>query len=380
MKHVGIMSMQRIANYGSFLQAYALKNLIEDIGCQVEFVDYRIEPPLLKNSVESQNRWIRGLKKIIQLLSGHAKLSHKVAYMIHKKKFYNHYIPILELEEKDKNYTPKLDCLVIGSDEVFNCIQGNTNVGYSTELFGKNNCADRLISYAASFGNTTLNKLDQYKKTQEIGKLLQSFDAISVRDNNSYNIIRSLLPEKNISFHLDPVLIYDFMNQTNLIPDIKIDEKYLILYAYSGRITVEEAKWIREYAREKGMKVYAIGGIHPYTDRFIDCSPFSVLAYFQHCCEVITDTFHGTIFSVISQKPFTSLIRKSIGDSYGNEEKLGDLLHRLNIERRGTVRVQQAKKINEQAIDYEKINKVILEERKKTIEYLQKNIRGDDAG
>ena len=42
MKKVGILSMQRIANYGSFLQAYGLKSILEELGCQVQFVDYRI--------------------------------------------------------------------------------------------------------------------------------------------------------------------------------------------------------------------------------------------------------------------------------------------------------------------------------------------------
>ena len=77
------------------------------------------------------------------------------------------------------NYNPTLDCLVIGSDEVFNCIQKNSNVGYSLELFGKDNHAKRLLTYAASFGNTTLEKLKKYKKTEEVGALLKKFDAIS---------------------------------------------------------------------------------------------------------------------------------------------------------------------------------------------------------
>ena len=48
-----------------------------------------------------------------------------------------------------------------------------------------------------------------------------------------------------------------------------------------------------------------------------------MLAYFKHAEEVITDTFHGSIFSIITQRKFATIIRKSVGDSYGNEEKLG---------------------------------------------------------
>ena len=49
---VGIMSMQRIVNYGSFLQAYALKRIIESLGLDVIFVDYRVEKPIVSNKAE----------------------------------------------------------------------------------------------------------------------------------------------------------------------------------------------------------------------------------------------------------------------------------------------------------------------------------------
>lgn len=54
MRKVGIMSMQRIANYGSFLQAYALKQLIEELGCKVEFVDYHVGAPVIMENADSK--------------------------------------------------------------------------------------------------------------------------------------------------------------------------------------------------------------------------------------------------------------------------------------------------------------------------------------
>ena len=55
MKKIGIMSMQRIANYGSFLQAYALKQLIEELDCKVEFVDYHVGQPVIAEKSDSRN-------------------------------------------------------------------------------------------------------------------------------------------------------------------------------------------------------------------------------------------------------------------------------------------------------------------------------------
>ena len=149
------------------------------------------------------------------------------------------------------------------------------------------------------------------------------------------------------------------MNCCNRIPQIKATEKYLILYAYAGRISNDEADWIAEYAKRKNLKVYAIGGIQKCADRFIDCSPFEVLAYFRNAEEIITDTFHGSIFSVITHRPFTTLIRKSVGNSYGNEEKLSDLLNRLVLTERMTTKVEDAKRINQEPVNYEKVDELL---------------------
>lgn len=374
MKKVGIMSMQRIANYGSFLQAYALKQLITEMNCEVEFVDYHIGIPVISEQTESKNKYIRKFKKGLEIVQSEGPLSHKLAFIRFKQSFYKKYMLMLGISD-EMNYNPVLDCLVIGSDEVFNCIQKNSNVGYSLELFGKDNQAKKLITYAASFGNTTLEKLRKYKKIDEIGKYLKQFDAISVRDENSGDIVEQLTKRIPI-YNLDPVLVYDYMNSCDKIPQIKIKEKYLVLYAYAGRISNIEADWIKVYAKKRGLKVYAIGGIQKCADRFIDCTPFEVLSYFKNAEEIITDTFHGSIFSVITHRPFVTLIRKSIGNSYGNEEKLSDLLKRLELAERMTTKINDIECINAKPIDYLKVEDILKIHRACAKEYLRENLEG----
>jgi hypothetical protein len=372
MKKVGILSMQRILNYGSFMQAYGLKQLIEQHNCHVEFVDYRVQAPIIKEAADRKKPIVRKLQKVLETFNYQAPLSHKFSYISYKQSFAKKYLPLLGITE-EMNYTPELDCLVIGSDEVFNCIQKNANVGYSLELFGKDNRAKKLISYAGSFGNTTIRKLQDYKKTDEIGSLLKKFNSISVRDNNSGRVVTTLTGDEPF-YHLDPVLAYDYIGRCKHIPEIQPKEKYLILYAYSGRITEEEADWISAYAKRKNLKIYAIGGIQKCADRFIDCSPFEVLAYFKHAEEIITDTFHGSIFATITHKIFTTIIRKSVGSSYGNEEKLTDLLERLGLQDRMTTSIKDVEKINSCEIDYTPVDKVIGEQRLKTEEYLRREL------
>ena len=369
MSRVGIMSMQRIANYGSFLQAFALKQLIEKLGHSVEFVDYHVGPPVVKDEADSGNPYIRKIEKGLEVFRYKAPVSHKVSFVLYKQSFAKKYFPLLGVTDT-MNYNPQLDCLVIGSDEVFNCIQKNSNVGYSLELFGKDNHAKKLITYAASFGNTTLGKLKDFNKKDEIGDFLKRFNAISVRDANSQHIVETLTERKAIC-HLDPVLIYDYMNCCDRIPELHLSEKYLILYAYAGRISDEEADWISAYAKKKNLKVYAIGGIQKCADRFINCSPFEVLAYFKNAQEVITDTFHGSIFSIITHRNFAALVRKSVGTSYGNEEKLTDLLIRLGLQDRRIYNMEQLSDIMDCPIEYQNVERILSEERTRSQAYLQ---------
>lgn len=366
MSRVGILSMQRIKNYGSFLQAYALKSIIEEMGHSVEFVDYHVGEPLVE-SEKSKSKFLKG----IEVFKGDEPILQKLKYIHHKSKFEKNFFNILEIG-KQKNCNPKLDVLVIGSDEVFNCIQSNPNVGYSLELFGKNNNANKVITYAASFGNTTIDKIKKYNKIDELASLLKKIDNISVRDKNSGNVIKKLV-DRDVSYNLDPVLIYDYMNK-NIVPEVHVKEKYLLVYAYSGRIKKQESDYIKKIAKQRNLKVYSIGGAQKCADKFIDCSPFEVFSYFKNAEFIITDTFHGSIFSIVTHRPFVTLVRKSIGEKYGNEEKLTDLLERLNLDNRIIYDYKNIESKLEENIDYNEIENLLGNERKKSIEYLEEKI------
>lgn len=363
LKKIGIMTMQRIKNYGSFLQAYALKNIIEDLGYKVEFIDYKIEPPIVHNNKQTKKN------KLINLMRNKLNLTRKLQYIKHKINFAQKYNYLLGLSNK-KKYNKKVDVLVIGSDEVFNCIQNNSDVGYSLELFGKNNQAKKLISYAASFGNTTINKILDYEKKEEIAYYLNKFNALSVRDKNSYKIIKSLT-NKSANIHLDPVLIYDFKN----LPNIATTEKYLIVYGYIARFSKEESEKIKEFAESQNLKIYAIGGPQNFADKYIDCDPFEVLSYFKKAEYIITDTFHGSIFSIVTNRPFATFIRKSTKELYGNEEKITDLLSSLALEERIISDISYVKKILKKKIDYNKIKSILRIEKEKSRNYLIKNLK-----
>lgn len=372
MKRVGILSMQRIYNYGSFLQAYGLKKILEELGCEVEFVDYHPGKCLVDSN--QKDGVLRKLSKSAEVLKIKAPMREKLNFIKYKKDFgkkYHHDLGITN----EYCYTPKLDFLVIGSDEVFNCVQDNPNVGYSPELFGVGNQADALISYAASFGNTTMERLKQYRVENEVGEWLKEFHLISVRDNNSYQIVEGLTG-KAPELHLDPVLIYDYMRKCPKASEKTVRSNYLILYGYAGRFSKEECKAIRTYAEQKGLKIVCIGGIQHCCDKFIDCTPFDVISYFKNAHTVITDTFHGTIISTITHQKFAVFIRKS---GYGNSEKVSDLLNRLKLTSQIVSNEEELERVAEQNIDYRPVDHIIATEREKAYQFLQNVLkRGKD--
>lgn len=352
MKNVGIMSMQRIINYGSFLQAFALSNIIKSLGHNVQFVDFKIEPCIKKS-----------LEKLTADKVEERYLKHFYQMENFDRKFAEEYLKELNIIER--NERPELDTLVIGSDEVFNCLQENPDCGYSLELFGKDHKAKRLITYAACCGATTHEQVIELGKQDEISQLLNKFDKISVRDENTRKFVSELSEVEPIN-HLDPVLIYDFSN--DLRPSKVNLKDYIIVYAYSFNLTDDECIKIKEFAQKYNKKIVCVGSVQKCMDIFIEAHPLEVISYFKDAFCIITNTFHGTIFSIKSHTPFISFIRNY------NSNKMVDLLERLDLSSRLINSLDDIESTVFNEIDFYKIDNFLLEEREKSIEYLKSNI------
>lgn len=357
MKKTGILTMHRVANYGSFLQAYGLKKIIEKLGYNVEFVDYEYEKSLVEKSKKPIFKKIVDNKNILSFIKK-KKISKEF-----KEAYNNKFMQILNVSPK-KNIKPKLDNLIIGSDEVFNCLQPYP-VGYSRELFGKGYEDINVISYAGSFGHTKINELKKYKIDKEIGQMLDRFKEISVRDENSFSIVEELTG-KTPNLNLDPVLISDYSDETG--KEVKLKD-YIIVYAYTGRLTNKEEKYIKRFAKKHKKKIISLGFYQKIADLNLVVSPFEVLDYFRQADYVITDTFHGTVFSIKMNTKFCTIIRES------NKNKLLYLLTKLKQSARVVSNLEEIDKLYENEINFDETNKIISEETKKSIKYLKDNLR-----
>ena len=96
MSKIGIMSMQRIVNYGSFLQAYGLKSMLEELGNKVEFIDYQYEKSLVESK---KDNLISRIRNNINLVNFYKKRNHSKQF----KSKYNDYLKSIGIENLNYN-------------------------------------------------------------------------------------------------------------------------------------------------------------------------------------------------------------------------------------------------------------------------------------
>lgn len=369
---IGILSMQRVINNGSLLQAYGLMKTIENMGYSVEFVDYKIDK--MNNDLLSiiEQRISNIIQKIKVLLKNLKNYGYKSIYLVLRRKknyknFLNNYMSVLNLTSKP-NYSAKVDILVFGSDEVFNTIQYvEQGKGHAWQLYGADNNAGKLVSYAASFGYTTYEGLEKYNMLDKSKELLSKFDSFSVRDKNSYDIIKRLTG-REASINIDPVLLYDYEDIEIKKPEI---DNYILVYAYPGRINnKQEVKAIKDFAKKHNKKLVCVNMMQAWCDKFIYAHPFDLLGYFKYADYVVTDTFHGAVISIKYNVPFVQFIRSS--KCYSNNQKVGYLLSMFGLENRIVYDNEKIEDTMLKSIDYDKVNNILKVEKTKAMDYLNK--------
>lgn len=354
---IGILSMQRIVNYGSFLQAYSLKKTLENLGHDVVFVDYKVEP-----EKEKRKKFI-SMEKIMIHLNHKKSFANKTVKAFYKD-FERTYFAWLGLKEKE-NYCENVDILIIGSDEVFRGIKRNEQSNkLCTELFGDYPYAKKVITFAASAGNTTLETMKNEKIVDQAVLALNHITSFSVRDENTAKIIKALVNE-NVKYHIDPVFMYDYIDE---MPTQCKYQNYILLYGYNYRFTNQEIKEIKKFAQKRNLKIMTCGTIQKYYDICIAPNPFELLRYVRNAQYVITDTFHGTVFSIKFNKQFVTLLRDT------NNIKIVDLLTRMKMTSRLCNNIENLEHILQTGIDYTETNQLIKEYRESAQKYLLENL------
>lgn len=349
MKKVGILTYHHAVNYGATLQGYALWQTVKKLGYDVEFIDYR---PIKAIKSYFVNRYfVINIIKSIKIENFLNTYAQQAKFRVRKSS---------KLKETQLNY----DIVIVGSDEVWNI---NSFRDFDTSYFLEFIQNEKTIkmSYAASFGST--KNLGKY--SENICRLLNKFDSISVRDSNSLNLV---INECNCEATqvLDPTFLADY---SEIISQINPQEEYLLIYGFN--LSFEEEHLIKFLADSKSLKIISIGFHSKIAhENLVSISTKEWLGYFKEASYVVTNFFHGTIFSIIFGKPFTTLGRgdKSI--------KISDLLGKLDLERclfSSKLNIHDFSEKNI-AIDYTEVYEKLSKQISLSREFLVEGLHGKD--
>lgn len=356
--------MQRVINYGSFLQAYALKQLLLKNGAdEVGFIDI-VPGRQLRGFETSGLRYkLRRLKSLLKVvIAGRAfEKRRTLDFMAKVRNVITSSWPLLGLSDSNEEKR-KFDLAVIGSDEVFHCCQA-TPWGFTGQLYGDIPQAGKVVSYAASFGGTKSAQLVELGIAEEIGNRLKTLREISVRDENSKLIVERLTgitPRLNI----DPVLAYGFNNEIENSADVN-ERNYILIYSYPDRINdLREIKAIVRFAAERKKKLISVMSRYDWCDEAIIPNPLELLGWFKNADYVITETFHGTIFSIITHRQFATIGRESA------MPKLTSMLEPYGLLNRLVTKNNDLDQIFSSTIDYAAVDMKLAALRKNTNDYL----------
>lgn len=370
MKKVCILSMQRVSNFGSLLQSYSLKKIIEELGAEVHFIDIERNESddraaqksriTYDNEAEAHGGLLSKFKKLDRYALNRLRI--KLRSRKQEKLFEAFRKDILRIAPEDNQ--KKYDLCVIGSDEVFNCTAPSP-WGFTSQLFGNVRQADEVITYAASCGATSPDRLTPQMLTI-IENAFQRVQGFSARDENTEAFMKAMTDEK-VFRHSDPVLIGDFSDEIEKTEiRKKLPQKFCIIYSYYNRIhDPAEIRAIQSFCRKQNLKPIAIGAPQMWLKSYLPTTPFEMMKIFQMADFIITDTFHGTLFSAKLNGHFAVMCRES------NRNKLSDLVKTLHVQNHVVGRFEELDRVYKEFSNKEDFKEFYNNSREQSMNYLK---------
>lgn len=316
---IGIITHPLFHNYGGTLQAFAMQEILRRLGHDPITIDY------LPNSMSRGRYCLAQIKTLIYKLTfRHSRKFFSYPKRIRRsnfQKFMDKYMCLTETVHKYRvgilrKY--KIDAIIVGSDQVWRGQYHSPSEQPDLFLkFAKNYHVPK-VAYAASFGVNTWEYSD--KLTKECAKYAKLFRAISTREDSGVTLCKEYLHVEAIGVS-DPTLLLDKEDYEKICSDIPI-HKDAYLLAYLLDMTEDQEKKIRDFAIRNNLHVKFCTA-----ERDILFSIEEWLALFRDASFVITNSFHGTVFSIINNKNFYTIVNESRG-----ADRFVSMLSRFKLE------------------------------------------------
>ncbi len=365
------------SNYGTYLQAYALQsflknNNIENVIISDEnMIPYKVDIVPSKKKIEIDlwadltHPWRIAMKCYYCFKHFRSMKSMKSYYSSQKKilEFKNKKLDIVYgfNRENVKEKSEQFDLFFCGSDQIWSTFPQNFDGYYFLDFTQK-----KKIAYSCSIGTENI-PLD---KQEQIVKWLKDFKAVSVREKLTSEQL-TFLTGKKVKWVCDPTLLFDSSFWENITTRKICRRKYLLCYF------LEDKDWYYEraikYAQKNGLKLLLIPSIKSlhkrriYQPQNIGIEEF--VGLFREANYVMTDSYHGSIFSLIFNKQFTYFKRFSDDDPISQNIRINSLFGYLRIMNR--IQSENDEDIScDNLLDYKSINQLIEVFRNESIRFL----------
>lgn len=308
---VGIVTQPLATNYGGILQNFALQTVLKRMGNEVWTLD-------IYKYTWSDYLLYLGISLVKKILGKKCKFPKTPIRRAHEetplRKFVHKNISLTTPRTKffDKTIVEKydLEAVVVGSDQVWRPLyNGKIEDSFLDFIDGKDIIR---IAYAASFGSSNWEyTLEQEQKCSE---LLKKFNVVTVREDSGVTLCNQYF-KVDAKHVLDPTLLLDSHDYSLLCDYIDIKAPFVFAYLLDATDAIKNE--IKSFAESKGLPYLIVSaGNHIKSTDSVE----SWLANFRDASYVITDSFHGTVFSIIFKKDFYVL---------GNEDRGNDRFNSL---------------------------------------------------
>ena len=348
---VGIVTVHNSHNCGSYLQAEALRTFIKELGYDARFV---------KNKIHPQSKLSY---KLMMSFKYYLKGQFKKATAIAKSGF------LFRKARKNFTYFKSFEgpeACVFGSDTIWNMESVHLTSQWE-HYFGKK-FNGKKIAYAPSIGPSTVESVTE---KENLCSCLKDFDFFSVRDENTYKVVSTVVGDNaDITYVVDPTMLMPKPFYEGIASECN-DENFILFY-YFGIPDKAYMDEIKKYAKEKGKKIICFGDNISQADKNIPFTPLEMMAYYSKADLIITNTFHGNVFSLIFNKPFVNID--------AGKAKVDDLLKSFDLSMRTAYSADDFERISNESVDFEAVNEMLAEMRKMSGEYLENALRKCEGG
>lgn len=367
-----------VNNYGGLLQAFALQQVLSKIGVKNQVINYFSRKWGIQQASEnfrSKCRGIINLFKIILLARPIALpgMFSPLIFRAVKRRFMRMWN--LDLRRTELDGTKKSNiAYIVGSDQVWRCIYARNieSVPFFFLNFATQKQRQRSIAYAASFGSDEWEGTPE--ETAECARLLRDFKVVSVREHSGIRICRDVFGVKAVQMP-DPTLLLEQEDYNRLIRRWRTKStKTPFMAVYLLDETAEKTELVQALSQCTGLYPQHLMP-HPGAEKLMDRLPLSIpqwLHFIRDSESVLTDSFHGCVFSIIFNKPFICLGNENRGSA-----RFDSLLGTFGLRDRLVTNYDKDAilQLLNTPIDWERVNEIRHSEQQRAIEFLKKNLK-----